>query len=144
MSEEGEKAIRILQFSGKKDDWLMWADKFMAKATIRGYDDILNGKLLATGELDEDGTTKKLSAGEVKANELNKKAYNELILSCSDKISFGIVKSSKTKHLPKGDAKEAWSNLKTRYEPNTGTELLALHKEYMSTYRYRNPFYDYW
>lgn len=132
MSEEGEKAIRILQFSGKKDDWLMWADKFMAKATIRGYDDILNGKLLATGELDEDGTTKKLSAGEVKANELNKKAYNELILSCSDKISFGIVKSSKTKHLPKGDAKEAWSNLKTRYEPNTGTELLALHKEYMS------------
>ena len=127
MAEDGEKAIRILQFNGKKEDWLMWADKFLAKATIRGYDEVLEGKLLATGELEEDGTIRKLSKSEEKANDLNKKAYNELILSCSDKISFGIVKSTKTKHLPKEDAKEAWSKLKTRYEPNTGTELLALH-----------------
>lgn len=27
---------------------------------------------------------------------------------------------------------EAWNKLKQRYEPNTGTELLILHKEYMS------------
>ena len=73
MSEEGEKAIRILQFSGKKDDWLMWADKFLAKATIRGYDDILNGKLLATGASDEEG---QLSKDKIKANEVNKKAYD--------------------------------------------------------------------
>ena len=35
---ESEKAIRILQLSGKNEDWLMWADKFIARATIRGYD----------------------------------------------------------------------------------------------------------
>ena len=132
MTEDGEKAIITLQFSGKKEDWLMWADKFLAKAIIGGYDKVLEGKLFATGELEDDGTMKKLTNNEKKANDLNKKAYNELIPSCNDKISFGIVKSANTKLLPKSDVKEAWRKLKTRYEPNTGTELLALHKEYMS------------
>ena len=87
MTEDGEKAIRILQFNGKKEDWLMWADKFLAKATTRGYDEVLEGKLLATRELEGDGTIRKLSKSEEKATDLNKIAYNELILSCSDKIS---------------------------------------------------------
>ena len=85
--------------------------------------------MLAIGDGDQE---EELSLEQVKANDLNKKAYNELVLSCNDKISFGIVKRSKTKAHPKGDAKEAWSKLKQRYEPNTGTKLLALHKEYMS------------
>ena len=134
MSEDCERAIRILQFSGKKEDWIMWTDKFLARATIRGYDEILMGTLLATGEssVDEDGNSKNLSKEEKHANGLNKKAYNELILSCNDKFLFGIVKSAKKQVHPKGDAREAWNKLKQRYEPNTGTELLALHKEYMS------------
>ena len=57
--------------------------------------------------VEEDGTMKNFSKSEEKANDLNKKAYNELILSYSNKKSFGIVKSAKTKHLPKYDAKEA-------------------------------------
>ena len=91
MIEDGEKAIRILQFNHKKKDCLMWADKFLAKTTMAGYDEVLEGKLLATGELEEDGTIMKLSKSEKKANDLNKKAYNELILSSSDKISFEII-----------------------------------------------------
>ena len=55
MTEVGDKAISILQFNGKKGYWLMWTDKFLAKANIRGCDEVLEGKLLATGELDEDG-----------------------------------------------------------------------------------------
>ena len=66
------------------------------------------------------------------ANSLNKKAYNELILSCCDKSSFGIVKGAKNKIHPKGNAREAWTRLKQRYEPNTGTELLSLNKEQKS------------
>ena len=132
MADDGEKAIRILQFSGKNEDWLMWADKFMARASIRGYEEILMGSVLATGEQDENGDPKELSKAEKLANSLNKKAYNELILSCCDKISFGIVKGAKNQVHPKGDAREAWTRLKQRYEPNTGTELLSLHKEYMS------------
>ena len=61
MSDDGEKSIRILQFSGKSEDWLMQADKFMARATIRGYDEILMGSVLATGVQDENGDPKELS-----------------------------------------------------------------------------------
>ena len=55
MADNGEKAIRFLQFSGNNEDWLMWADKFMARASIRGYEEILVGSVLATGEQDETG-----------------------------------------------------------------------------------------
>ena len=78
--EDWEKAIRIPQFSGKKDDWLIWANKFLSKATMRGYDEVMEEKLLATGDFEEDGAMKKLANNEKKADDLNKKAYNELIL----------------------------------------------------------------
>ena len=78
MPDDGERAKRFQQFSGKKEDWIMWADKFLARATIREYD----------------GNFKNLSKEEKHANSLHKKTYNELILSSNEKISFGIVKSA--------------------------------------------------
>ena len=45
---------------------------------------------------------------------------------------FGIVKGAKTQVHPKGDDREAWTRLKQRYEPNTGTKLIFLHKVKMS------------
>ena len=92
---------------------------------------MLGGKLLATIEL-EDATIRKLSTNEEKVNYLNEKVYNELILSCCENFSLGVEKIAKRNYLPKRDVKEACSKLKTRYESNTGTELLTLHKEYMS------------
>ena len=76
MTGDGEKAIHILQFSGKKDDWLMWADKFLVRATIKGYNEILLGTILATGEssVNEEGDPNELSRAEKHANNLNKKA----------------------------------------------------------------------
>ena len=128
MSQDNtEKSIRILTFSGKKEDWMMWSDKFMAKAIMKGYDEVLDGTIIVP-----DDKTTNPTPSQVEARKLNKLAYNELILACTDKIAFGIVKNAKTNDLKKGDAKIAWERLKTRYEPNTGTELLALNKEYMS------------
>ena len=125
--ENSEKTIRILTFSGKKEDWMMWSDKFMAKAVMKGYDEVLDGTIIIP-----DDKTNKPTTDQEEARKMNKLAYNELILACTDKIAFGIVKNAKTEDLKRGDAKMAWERLKTRYEPNTGTELLALNKEYMS------------
>ena len=125
--DNSEKAIRILTFSGKKEDWMMWSDKFMAKAMMKGYDEVLDGTVIVP-----DDKTSRPTTEQEEARKMNKLAYNELILACTDKIAFGIVKNAKTKDLKRGDAKLAWERLKTRYEPNTGTELLALNKEYMS------------
>ena len=66
-TEEGGKAIRILYFSGKKEDWLMQTDEFMAKANVKGYDEILFGSILAFGDGCQEG---RLSKEQVKANKL--------------------------------------------------------------------------
>lgn len=131
MIDLSEKSIRILTFGGKKEDWAMWSDKFLAKASMKGYDVILDGSTIIKD--DEDSTLSETQReAQEEAQKLIKRAYNELILACTDKISFGIVKGAKTKLLPKGDAKEAWNCLKVWFEPNTGTELLTLNKSYIS------------
>ena len=34
-----------MTFDGKKENWSMWSEKILAKATLKGYEDILNGKI---------------------------------------------------------------------------------------------------
>ena len=38
-------AIRVLNFSGRKDEWPTWSEKFLAKAKRSGIKDVLLGKL---------------------------------------------------------------------------------------------------
>ena len=133
MSEHDEKTIRILQFSGKEEDWRMWSAKFMAKAKLRGYHEILDGTKNAPKDTVADltETNKKLAI-------LNDKAYNELVLSCIDETSFSIVDGAKTDDIKGGDAKTAWDQLKLRFEPDTGTELVRLMREYNSMHMKTN------
>ena len=44
MSEE--KAIRVVSFDGKVDNWRMWKLKFMAKASQNGYKGAIDGTLV--------------------------------------------------------------------------------------------------
>ena len=78
MSDLSEKSIRILTFSGKKEDWTMWSDKFLAKASMKGYDVILDGSTIIK---DDDPSTLSTTQREAheEAEKLNKRAYNELI-----------------------------------------------------------------
>ena len=92
--ENNKKTIRILTFSGKKEDWMMWSDKFMAKAMMKGYDEILDGTLIVP-----DDKRTKPTASQKEARKLNKLESNELILACTDKIAFGIVKNAKADDL---------------------------------------------
>ena len=122
-----EKTIRILAFTGKKEDWNMWSEKFMAKASIRGFDEILEGTL----KCPKDDATN-LNKKEETAKALNKIAFNELVLSATDNVTASLIKSAKYGSIRKGDAHDAWNKLKAKYEPNTGKELLDLNKEYMA------------
>ena len=40
-----DKAIRTVAFSGKKTDWIVWSEKFLAQASLKGYKDVLVGKV---------------------------------------------------------------------------------------------------
>jgi len=42
-AEGSDKAIRIIPFSGKQQDWRMWSKKFLARALMKGYKEVLLG-----------------------------------------------------------------------------------------------------
>ena len=125
MSEKDEKTITILQFSGRDQDWRICSAKFMAKAELKGFYEILKGTKKAPNDL-----VAKDNEENKKFANINDKAYNELVLSCVDETSFSIVDGAKTSELAEGDAKLAWNELKLRFEPETGTELVRLKREY--------------
>jgi len=117
MADTTIKTIRIIPFSGKEEDWNWWSKTFMATATVKGYKDVLVPIDPETpAELDD-----------------NNLAYNDLILSCQEDISFGIIEESVSTTFPNGDARVAWKNLRDRFEPNTGAAKVQLKQEFHQT-----------
>ena len=111
---ESIKTIRVIPFSGKEEDWNRWSKTFLATAVAKGYREVL-----------------KPTDPTVKADaELNVQVYNDLILSCQEEVSFGIIDESVSTDFPDGDARLAWKNLKARYEPNTGAAKVQLKQEF--------------
>ena len=96
MAETTIKTIRIIPFSGKEEDWNRWSKTFLATATVKGYKDVL---IPIDADVD----------AELEDNVL---AYNDLILSCQEDISFGIIDESVSETFPDGDARLAWKNLR--------------------------------
>jgi hypothetical protein len=101
--EAVETTIRILAFTGKDEDWNMWLKKFIATASRRGYKKILSGKELQPDPSEDEDD---LSEGQLKVRRLNEKAYNDMLLACTDEVSFGIVDSSQQND--EGNARLAW------------------------------------
>ena len=104
------KAIRIIPFSGKAEDWNRWSKTFLATATAKGHREVLRPT---------DPTTLADAA-------LNVQVYNDLILSCQDDITFGIVDESISTDFRDGDARLAWKNLQEKFEPSTGVAKVQL------------------
>ena len=70
-----------------------------------------------------------------KLGELNKLAYEDLILSINTNslevmIAFGMVRNAKSLELPKGNCKVAWGRLVNKYAPHTTSSLLKLKCEF--------------
>ena len=102
-----QSTIRIIPFSGKDQDWNRWSKTFLAFSASKGYKD----------ELIKESTD---------ANKCQQ-AYNDLLLSCQDDITFGIVDEAD------GNPKAAWDGLKQKFEPNNRASLVKLSKEFQNT-----------
>ena len=127
-SQGDEKAIRVLTFSGKQEDWDMWSKKFLAMAKRKKYKGILLGTTAIPTEEEElkDDATKK-------ARDANERAYSDLILSCNDEVSFGIVDNAVTDENPSGDARLAWTELVDSFDPEIGTVVAELKREFQTS-----------
>ena len=117
MTEDRVQTIRILKFSGKEEDWNRWSKTFVATAGIKGY------RRALVADKDE----------ELPTEEMNLQAYNDLLLSCQDDITFGIVDEATSERFKEGDARVAWKNLKVKFEPNTGAAKVQLKMEFQQT-----------
>ncbi len=60
----------------------------------------------------------------------NIQAYSDLMMSCEDEVSFGVVDESISTTFPDGDARQAWKNLYNKYEPTTGATKVELKMEF--------------
>jgi gag-polypeptide of LTR copia-type len=114
--------IKISSFSGEKKDWERWSVTFLAKARLRGYRELLVG----IGESPQKGS--KDYDEFVMRNDI---AYAELLIACDNDICLGIVNTSRTSTLPEGDAKLAWKNLVSKFEPVTKSNLIRVKKEFV-------------
>ena len=118
-----ELSIKIIPFSRKKEDWDIWEEKFLARASRKGYRRIV--ELDETNIHDEETPEAGLSLEECALKRGNKLFYEDLILSIdsiesSRKIAFRLVKSCKTVRQPTGSAILAWKRLKEKYTARIG------------------------
>jgi hypothetical protein len=88
-------AIRLLNFSGRKEEWPTWSEKFLAKAKRSGIQDVLLGKLQIPKISEEFEEKSEEGRRMMKNADLNELAFAELILSIdvsnsSGNIAFGF------------------------------------------------------
>jgi hypothetical protein len=91
--------IRVLNFSGRKEEWPSWSEKFPAKAKRSEIKDVVLGMVTTLDVIDEKAEEGKRL---MRITDLNEIAFTALILlidvsSSNGKIDFGIVKSCKSK-----------------------------------------------
>jgi hypothetical protein len=107
----------VLNFSGKKEDWTTWSEKFQDKAKQSGIKDVLLGRVEIPRTQDPIDKGTEEGKRKLAIIDLNEIAFTELILSIDatrsvGKIAFGIVKGCKNKEYDDGNAALAWEKLK--------------------------------
>ena len=131
MSHTGvDKAIRVIPFTGKKEDWRMWSRKFLARAKTRGYKTIINGTEISPKSTKTFNETTPRGRKMIKLQEANHSAYNDMLLSYEEEVSFGLVDEAITSEYPDGDARQAWKNLLAKFESTT----MAMKKNFIKKF----------
>jgi hypothetical protein len=79
-----------------------------------------------------------ITADEAKVTEQNENAYADLIMSMdkstqTGKIAFALVRGSKNKDYPDGNAAASWRRLKAKYMPDTAPTVTRLPQEFYSS-----------
>jgi len=130
---EDDKVIRIIAFSGKKIDWIVWSEKFLARARRKHYRPIHMGQSRPPKESSTTTTEENL-----RLRELNILAYEDIMLSIDGttdvgRVAFQLVRGAKTQDLPSGDARMAWVRLENKYQSKTTCSRLDLKKKFINS-----------
>ena len=134
VNQDELKAIKVLKFEGKENEWDRWSEKFIALARARGFAWILLGTEQAPNA-DEDIDRKKADGSyeltdaerkeKKRLRQANGNAYINLQLSCED-LPYDLVSLAKTEELPDGCARDAWERLTIEYDLTEGEDKITL------------------
>ena len=129
MFANSERAIRVLPFGGKKEEWNMWSKKFLARAKKLGYRHIL------MGEKSDD--QKKMSV-------LNDNAYSDMLLAMNCEVGFDYVNEAVSEEFPEGDAALAWWSLMQKFQPSTTGSRVYYKNEFSNSKLHSDKDPDKW
>ncbi len=135
MTEE-LKIGKVIIFSGKKVEWPLWSEKFLARANRKGY----KGILVGTDTVPDDNeditleTDKEIRKSKLELRRLNEEAYEDLVLAVDGKtdvgrLVFSLIKGSKSENFAGGSAREAWKRILNKFEPKKAPNRLQKKKK---------------
>ena len=108
MSKDEEiRAIRVIPFSGKTEDFNMWKMKFLSRAKNHGFKDVLTGTTTIPKESETLDENYPKDEPKIQARKMNEIAMEELLCSVSDPVSHGALKC----HVPKTSQMETPARL---------------------------------
>jgi hypothetical protein len=129
LDEHGGKGktstLRLITFSGKKDDWEQWNKKTLSLCRRGKYRRSLTTNLAAIYALETDDDEKE------KLAKVNADTYDHLMLSLNG-TEFGIVSNAISKEFPQGDANAAWKLLFDKFEPSEKEDLAKIEQDWAS------------
>ena len=111
-----EKSIHIIDFMGKKAEWESWSEIFISHGKHKGYKKLLvsSRSMLGMDKIPTQDKYENALIGNIdldkkilKLSELNKLAYEDLILSINTsssvgKVEFGLVRKQRVQIFCKG------------------------------------------
>ena len=139
----GEQTLKVILFDGKKKNWDVWEEKFLARAQRKGYKKVIDGSAVIPSDdvnLEPevgDDEAKRIEKNKLQENkELNALAYSDIMLSidtdkAGGRVAFNIIKGSKDPDKYKdGNVKIAYERLKKKYCPTSAPNLTKVYRKF--------------
>ena len=130
------KIGKVITFSGKKVEWPLWSEKFLARANRKGYKSVLVGTVTVPDDHEDISleTDKDKKKQKLELRRLNEEAYEDLVLAVDGKTEvgravFSLIKGSKTREFAEGSAREAWKRILNKFEPKKAPNRLQKKKK---------------
>lgn len=132
-----DSKLMKVPFNGKRENYLMWAEKFKSWCVIKGVsevilqdvpiarDDEFPDDVVDPNATDPDGDAKKISR-----RKKNRLAYSMLAMSISDPVTFSVLSNSKPVGYVEGHARTAWLSIQTLYKPTSNANKFELENKF--------------
>jgi len=135
MSDNDDCAIQVIIFNGEPEEWNYWEEKFLVRASKKGFKDVLTRVIQVPDNSKALDLTTEEGKKKNEAKKQNTLAFEELILLIDTskdkgKIAFQIVKNSKTAEKKGRDAALTWKQLKEKYAPKIAPRKVELMREF--------------